>query len=95
MGGRYGRAPNWQIKANSAFGTAAHGGAGWQPRVDAHADEFRTVWADCGIENEWHPLLAVLLHTPGAELEASRHQPDKVRMLQALDIGKAQDEHAQ
>ena len=83
------------MKDNSTFGTAAYGGAGWQPRVDAHEDELGTVWADCGIENEWHPLLAVLLHTPGAELVASQHQPDKVQMLQALDISKAQDEHAQ
>ncbi len=83
------------MTTNSTFNSAAYGGEGWQPRVDSHAEELGKVWATCGIENEWQRLSAVILHAPGDELLGSQEHPDKVQMLQSLDIDKAQQEHAQ
>lgn len=78
----------------TTFGTAAYGGSGWQPRLNTHSTELGTLWRGCGIENEWQPLQEVLLHTPGTELTASGTSPDSVQMLQPLDLGRAQEEHA-
>jgi len=52
----------------STFNAAAYGGSGWSPRTASHAEELGRQWAACGIENEWSPLRAVLLHRPGPEL---------------------------
>ena len=75
------------------FHSAAYGGVGWKPRRERHADEVGTIWRRCGVADEWSPLRSVLLHRPGAELTASRHDPDAVQMLAPLDLSRAQDEH--
>lgn len=74
------------------FGAAAYGGDGWSPRQSAHAQEIGTIWSACGIDSEWAPLKAVLLHCPGEELAASA-DPDAVQMLAPLDLAGAQAEH--
>ena len=76
----------------STFGAAAYGGSGWQPRTASLGSELGTIWAPCGINSEWAPLKAVLLHRPGPELAASR-DADAVQMLAPLDVACAQDQH--
>jgi len=63
----------------------AYGGAGWKPRTTSSRDELGSIWARCGIESEWHPLKAVLLHRPGRELDAVEADPAASLMLGALD----------
>ena len=77
----------------STFGSSAYGGGGWSERVRAHRDEIGDLWTDCGIDNEWSRLRAVLLHRPGDELAASADDPDAVQMLEPVDAAKARDEH--
>lgn len=77
----------------STFDTAAYGGDGWQPRQRAHAEEIGTVWARCGVDNEWGALESVLLHRPGAELSAAAADPNRAQMLSAVDVGRARAEH--
>lgn len=72
---------------------AAYGGEGWQPRSRALASEMGNIWGACGVNSEWAPLKAVLLHHPGAELAASA-DPNAVQMVAPLDIAKAQEQHA-
>lgn len=79
-------------KRTSTFSNAAYGGDGWSPRRQSMGGELGSVWADCGIDTEWRPLLSVVLHRPGLELEASS-EPDAVLMLEAVDVSKAQAEH--
>ena len=55
----------------STFGLSAYGGAGWSPRSQGLETEIGGVWGACGIDSEWRTLRSVLLHRPGAELEAS------------------------
>jgi hypothetical protein len=62
---------------------AAYGGAGWQPRSRSLAGELGNIWGACGVNNEWQPLKAVLLHRPGAELAASA-DPNAVQMVAPL-----------
>lgn len=76
----------------STFGLSAYGGEGWSPRTESLAAELGTVWASCGVDSEWRPLRAVLLHRPGAELEASR-DPNAVQMLAPIDVARAGEEH--
>lgn len=71
---------------------AAYGGPGWVGRSTTLRQELGGIWAACGIDSEWAPLRAVLLHRPGAELAASA-EPDAVLMLAPLDLGKAQAQH--
>jgi N-dimethylarginine dimethylaminohydrolase len=71
---------------------SAYGGEGWQPRARALREELGDLWAACGIDNEWARLRAVLLHRPGAELDASADWA-AVNMLAPLDIGRAQAQH--
>lgn len=71
---------------------AAYGGPGWVGRSTTLREELGGIWAACGIDSEWAPLRAVLLHRPGAELAASA-EPDAVLMLAPLDLGKAQAQH--
>ncbi len=71
---------------------AAYGGPGWSRRTARHRDEIGAVWAACGVDSEWAPLRAVLLHRPGVELAASA-EPDAVQMLAPLDLGLARDQH--
>ena len=77
---------------SSTFGLSAYGGEGWSPRSASLAEEIGGVWGACGIDSEWRSLRAVLLHRPGAELEASR-DPDAVQMLEPIDVARAGEEH--
>jgi arginine deiminase len=71
---------------------SAYGGDGWQPRLKTTREELGTLWGSCGLNSEWAPLRAVLLHRPGAELSASA-DPNGVNMLAPLDIARAQEQH--
>lgn len=71
---------------------SAYGGAGWQPRGRSTRAEIGALWAPCGLDSEWAPLRAVLLHRPGSELGASA-DPDAVNMLAPLDLARAQEQH--
>lgn len=64
-------------------GTAAHGGAGWQPRTETTREEMGSVWGPFGNDSEWGTLRDVLLHEPGPELEGL-DDPDAVQMLEAV-----------
>jgi N-dimethylarginine dimethylaminohydrolase len=81
-------------KPASTFGTAAYGGDNWSPRLATHQQELGNLWADCGIDSEWRPLQSVLVHCPGAELNASADDPDALQMLDVIDAVKAGEEHA-
>lgn len=72
--------------------TAAYGGQGWSPRTASLRQEMGSIWAACGVMNEWTPLQVVLLHRPGRELEASEN-PNAVQMLAPLNIQHAQSQH--
>jgi len=74
------------------FDAAAYGGAGWSPRTASLRQEIGTVWGPCGVATEWAPLRAILLHRPGAELEAIA-DPDEAQMLAPLDAGRARGQH--
>ena len=80
-------------KQGSTFGSAAYGGDNWSPRLASHRQELGTLWAQCGIDSEWRPLKSVLLHCPGDELNAAQHDPDKLQMLDTIDLGRAREEH--
>ena len=71
---------------------AAYGGAGWSPRTASMRQEIGRLWRPCGLSTEWSPLKAVLLHRPGAELEALA-DPDKVQMLAPIDAHRARQQH--
>lgn len=68
----------------SANDAAAYGGSGWTPRTRSLAEEIGSVWAECGIDSEWAPLRAVVLHRPGEEM-AAVSDPDASLMLEAPD----------
>jgi len=55
--------------AKDAARARAHGGAGWSPRMTSLRDELGKIWRVCGVESEWSPLKAVLMHRPGPEIE--------------------------
>ena len=74
------------------FNKAAYGGEGWSPRAASLRQEIGQVWGTCGMASEWSPLRAVLLHRPGAELEASA-DPNSVQMLAPLNLSRAQSQH--
>ena len=74
------------------YDTPAFGGAGWSPRHASHREEIGRVWSACGAVTEWHPLRAVLLHRPGAEIEGLA-DPLAVQMLAPLDAGRARAQH--
>lgn len=44
-----------------------------------------STWASCGLDSEWLPLEAVLLHRPGRELEAMSDNPQASLMLEEVD----------
>lgn len=77
----------------NTFGRAAYGGDNWSPRLATHRQELGSLWADCGIDSEWRSLKSVLLHCPGEELNAARDDPDNAQMLDAVDLGRAREEH--
>jgi arginine deiminase len=72
--------------------TAAYGGEGWSPRSLDLRREIGEVWSSCGIETEWAPLKAVLLHRPGAELDGLPN-PDAVQMLAPVDAARVRQQH--
>ena len=74
------------------FNTAAYGGKGWTPRKSHLREELGNLWGNCGINNEWSQLKAVLLHRPGPELIDSA-DPNAVQMLASIDLAKAQSQH--
>jgi N-dimethylarginine dimethylaminohydrolase len=88
-----GQEPAVAGQAASTFGASAYGGEGWQPRSRLHGAEIGDLWAPCGIDTEWAPLEAVLLHKPGEELAASHNDPSAVQMLAPLDLAVARQEH--
>ncbi len=72
--------------------TAAYGGEGWSPRTQSLREEIGRVWGKCGVDTEWSPLKAVLLHRPGPELEGLT-DPRAFQMLAPLDAGRARKQH--
>lgn len=72
---------------------AAYGGEGWQPRRGTLRDDIGKRWGACGMNTEWRPLKAVLLHEPGAELAAAAADPNAVQMLAPLDVHRAAAQH--
>ncbi len=71
---------------------SAYGGAGWSPRTASLREEVGEVWAMCGVDNEWSPLKAVLLHRPGTEIEGPA-DPDDAQMLALPDAHLARRQH--
>jgi arginine deiminase len=71
---------------------SAYGGDGWRPRERSASEELGSLWDACGMNSEWAPLRAVLLHRPGAELAASL-DANAVNMLEPLDVERAQAQH--
>lgn len=71
---------------------AAYGGPGWSPRTESLRQEIGTLWRECGLDSEWAPLQAVLLHQPGPEL-VGFGEPDQSQMLAALDADLARQQH--
>ncbi len=80
------------MTTDSTFDASAYGGPGWSARTRSHAEEIGEIWTASGVDSEWSPLRAVLLHCPGAELQAS-DDPGAVQMLAPLDIELAQAQH--
>jgi arginine deiminase len=80
------------MRMTDTANAAAYGGAGWSPRTASLRQEIGGLWGACGIETEWSPLKAVLLHRPGPELETLA-DPDAVQMLAALDANRARAQH--
>ncbi|HEY7141596.1 MAG TPA: hypothetical protein VIE44_15945 [Methylomirabilota bacterium] len=70
---------------------AAYGGEHWSPRTAPRRDEIGRLWARCGIQDEWGPLRAVLLHRPGPELAVP--DPDAAQLLAPVDPARAAAEH--
>lgn len=75
---------------HSTFGTAAYGGAGWSPRKRTHREELGDLW-NGGLDSEWRRLRRVLLRRPGPEIVVN--DIDAAQQLEALDLGRAQEEH--
>lgn len=75
----------------STFDTAAYGGDEWSPRHASLADEVGSIWGACGVNTEWTPLRAVLVHRPGAEVGGL--DPNAVQMFASLDVGRATAQH--
>jgi arginine deiminase len=71
---------------------AAYGGPGWSPRKSSLREELGSIWAPAGVDSEWTPLRAVLLHRPGAELSAIDDAND-AQMLAVPLVDDAAREH--
>jgi N-dimethylarginine dimethylaminohydrolase len=78
--------------AANLFATAAYGGEGWSPRSATLREEIGSIWSPCGVDSEWAPLRAVLLHRPGDEL-AQVVDPDEAQMIASLDVARARQQH--
>jgi arginine deiminase len=70
---------------------SAYGGSGWSPRTADMRDEIGIVWAHCGIDTEWLPLRAVLLHRPGSELDVA--DANAAQLLDRPDVARAAAQH--
>ncbi len=77
--------------AMSMYETAAYGGEGWSPRLQSTRQEIGTLWHACGMDSEWAPLQAVLLHEP-EELERIE-DPNAVQMLAPIHPTLARQQH--
>lgn len=80
-------------RPRETFGMAAYGGKGWSQRQRTHSAEIGDLWTACGINSEWAPLRAVLLHRPGEEIAPSSTDHNAIQMLAPLDLDRAQAEH--
>lgn len=76
----------------STFNSAAYGGSGWSQRTASHDQEVGSLWRG-GIDSEWRRLRTVLLCKPGDEIAVDDF--NAAQQLEALDLGRAQDEHDQ
>jgi len=74
-------------------GLPAYGGPGWEPRAAPLRGELGTHWSRCGIDSEWRPLKAVLLHAPGGELEAALEDPRAHLFGEAPDGAVCRSQH--
>jgi len=72
---------------------AAFGGPGWRPRNTSLEQELGTHWASCGMDSEWAPLRAVLLHRPGPEVEDLGNTPGTALMLDRPDPEEMRRQH--
>lgn len=77
--------------STSTFNASAYGGAGWQGRAGAHRDEIGTLWAACGLDSEYAPLKAVVMHEPGPELGEA--DPTAQNLLDRIDWRLAAAQH--
>jgi hypothetical protein len=59
---------------------AAHGGAGWTPRITSLREEIGKIWGECGMATEWAHLEVVLLHRPGPEIETIANANDALML---------------
>jgi len=71
---------------------AAHGGPGWPQRTESLLQEIGKIWSNCGVNSEWTPLKAVLMHRPGPEIETIS-EADDVLMLDVPDATIAKGQH--
>jgi N-dimethylarginine dimethylaminohydrolase len=71
---------------------AAYGGPGWSPRTTTLREELGSLWGNCGVNSEWSPLRAVLLHPPGRSL-GRVSDPDALHLLEAIDVESARLQH--
>ena len=71
---------------------SAFGGKGWSPRIRSRREEIGDLWAACGINTQYKPLKAVLLHRPGKEM-GELVDPDEVQMLDIPDTIQASKQH--
>lgn len=71
---------------------AAHGGLGWSPRTESLLQEIGKIWEKCGVDSEWAPLKAVLMHRPGPEIESITNADDAL-MLDIPDVTVARGQH--
>ena len=71
---------------------AAYGGEGFFHRTASHKEEIGGIWSSCGLSTEWEELKAVLLHSPGSEID-SLNDPDSVQMIEVLDSERARNQH--
>lgn len=72
--------------------TAAYGGDNWSPRPSDRAD-FVASWGDWGSSSECGTLRAVLLKSPGPELDQIADH-EKAQMRSPLDPDRARQQHA-
>lgn len=73
----------------------AYGGPGWRPRTTTLSRELGSHWGPCGQDSEWRPLRAVLLHSPGRELDAVQGDPKAYLLREAPDPERCRAEHVE